>query len=402
MEARRGGRPPQVRPRPTTPGPARVRIRPATPSSSRLSRHRTIERRRGLPLAAKLALGGSVAVLAWVCLLVGLNLVGPTVSAFAGGLGGMVGSLTHLAATPSPSPSGVISDAPSIEPPDRPVTNAPSVDLSVRMPPAIVGLEGYSCRLWVALANAQPTVVTVTRVGGTSTLVFPAVTLSKGANTFTATIIGPAGESAPSAAVVVTQDASKPKITIAAPANGSATPGATVTVKGKTLAGSQVRVQNDANGATASVAADTGGVFSTKLAVAPGANNITVTVTSPAGNSNTATTTVTRGTGQLRVTLTSTVYQFDSKRLPVKATFSAAVVGADGKAVEGASALFTVTVPGLQPLVSSEMTTDKGGGASFSATIPSGAMAGSGLATVLITLPTGTQTTTAKAVLTVR
>ena len=62
MEARRGGRPSQVRPRPSSPG-TRGRIRPASPSPNRLSRHRSLERRRGLPLIAKLGFAGGVIVL---------------------------------------------------------------------------------------------------------------------------------------------------------------------------------------------------------------------------------------------------------------------------------------------------------------------------------------------------
>ena len=114
--------------------------------------------------------------------------------------------------------------------------------------------------------------------------------------------------------------------------------------------------------------------------------------TDPAGNSNTATITVTKGAGKLHVTLTGTVYQFNSKRLPTNVKFTAVVVGADGKRVAGASALFTVSVPGLQPLVSSPITTNASGTATFSSTVPKGASAGSGLATVFITMPTGTQT----------
>ena len=83
-------------------------------------------------------------------------------------------------------------------------------------------------------------------------------------------------------------------------------------------------------------------------------------------------------------------------------TFTATVVGADGSRVAGASALFTVSVPGLQPVVSAPIITDQRGVASFTTSIPKGAMAGSGLTTVLITLPTGSQTATDRAVLTVR
>ena len=403
MEARRGGRPSQVRPRPSSPG-TRGRIRAAAPSPNRLSRHRSLERRRGIPLVAKFAMAGGILVLGWFCLMIGLGLIGPAVSSLVKGFGDMVGSLTHVIGSPTPSASGVVSGAPVIEPPDSTTTNTASVDLTVQLPATVVGLPGYTCRLYVTVPNADPTIVTETPVGGTSTLVLSKVGLAKGPNTFTASVIGPGGESAKSKPVTLTLDVAKPKVTITSPKNGSTvkSTSTSVTVKGKTQPASAVRLQNDANGATATDTADDTGLFSAGIAIAAGPNTITITVTDPAGNGNTATITVVKGSGSLHVTLSGTVYQFNRKNLPTNVKFTAVVVGADGKRVSGATALFTVSVPGLQPLVSSPITTNSNGSATFSTTIPKGAMAGAGLATVLITMPTGTQTATDRAVLTVR
>ena len=347
-------------------------------------------------------MGGGILVLGWFCLMIGLGLVGPAVSSLVKGFGSMVGSIAQIASSPSPSASGVVSGAPIIEPPDSNTTNTASVDLTVQLPATVVGLQGYTCRLYVTLPNGQPTIVTETPVGGTATLVFSSVPLAKGQNTFTASVRGPGGESAKSKPMTISLDVSKPKISITSPKNGSTTKGTTVTVKGKTQPASDVRIQNDANGATATDTADDTGLFSAVIAVAAGSNTLTVTVTDPAGNGNTATITVTKGAGALHVTLSGTAYQFTRKKLPTHVTFTAVVVGADGKRVAGATALFTVSVPGLQPLVSSPITTNANGTATFSTTIPKGAMIGSGLATVLITMPTGTRTATDRAVLTVR
>ena len=401
MDARRGGRLTQVRPRPSSPGKSRGRIRSAAPSPTRLSHHRDIERRRGLPLVAKLGLAGGVLVLAWFCLQVGLGLVGPAVSSLVGSFGDALGSLTHFVSAPSPSPSGLVSDAPEIEPQD-PTTNVASVDITVRLPAAIVGLDGYTCRLYVTLPNAKPAIVTEAPVGAASTRVLPTVALAKGQNTFTATVVGPGGESAASKPVTVTLDVSKPKVTITAPKNGAAVKSASVTVKGKTQAASEVRIRNDANGVTASATADDTGVFSAAIAVAAGPNKLTVTVTDPAGNGNSASITVSRGAGKLSVSLSSSVYRFNSKRLPASMTLTAIVMGADGKPVAGATALFTVSVPGLPAVVSPLIHTNSAGRAKFTTSIPKGAMAGTGPATVEITMPTGTQTATDRLVLTVR
>ncbi|MHB8958775.1 MAG: hypothetical protein ACYDAN_04005, partial [Candidatus Limnocylindrales bacterium] len=383
--------------------PARGRLRPGSPSPTRLSRHRDIDRRRGLPLPVKLGMAGGILVLAWFCLMIGLGIIGPAVSSLVKGFGTMVASMTHITDSPSPSASGLVSDAPVIEPPDQPTTNVASADLTVLLPAAVVGLDGYSCRLYVTLPNAQPAVVAEAPVKGTSTLVFSTLTLAKGLNTFTATIVGPSGvESAQSKAVTVTLDVSKPKITITSPKNGASVKGTSVTVKGTTQPLSEVQIQDDANNAIVKDTADDAGVFSASITIAAGPNNLTISVTDPAGNGNTATIKVTRGSGTLGVTLSSTVYTFSRKSLPANVTFTAVVIGADGKPVAGATALFTVSVPGIPALVSPLITTNGSGKATFSATVPKGVMAGAGVADVLITMPNGNQTTTDHVALTVR
>ena len=57
----------------------------------------------------------------------------------------------------------------------------------------------------------------------------------------------------------------------------------------------------------------------------------------------------------------------------------------DGRRLSGATALFTVSVPGIEAIVSGEVTTDGNGIATFSTNVPSGATKGGGLATVLVT-----------------
>jgi hypothetical protein len=402
MEPRRGGRPSQVRPRPPSSGrPVPAKVRPASPSPTRLARHRRIERRRGLPLVAKLLLGSSVVVLGGLMLVVGMGAVGPVVSSAVKSFGGLVASVGNTVSSQAPASSGSISDAPTLDPPDQPYTNASAVNITAHVPASVAGQGGYTLRLWVTGPSTAATVVTEVPIGQTSVLVIPNVALVKGKNDFQATVVGPAGESAKSAIVSWILDVSKPAVQVISPANGSAITTDTTVVKGKTQAASSVRIQDAANGATTTVVSDKNGLFSATIAIASGSNQITVTVTDPAGNTNAATITVTRGTGKLKVALTSTAYQFQASKLPTKITLTAVVTGADGHRLAGASALFTVSVPGLQAIVSSPVTTNSSGVATFSTSIPKGAMAGSGLATVLITT-SGTQTATDRAVLTVK
>lgn len=342
-------------------------------------------------------MAAGVLILAWFCLMIGIWIVAPAASSLVKGFGGMVASLTHFGSSPSPSVLGVAADAPVIEPVDQPITNVASVDLTVLVPSAVVGLDGYSCRLYVTLPNQKPAIVTEAPVKALSSLVLSSIALAKGVNTFTATVVGPGGvESAPSKPVTVTLDVTKPKITITSPKDGSSVKGTSVAVKGTTQAASDVQIRNAANGATANATADDTGAFTATIAVAAGPNPLTITVTDPGGNDNTATITVSRGTGTASATITGTAYTFNHARLPSSVTFTAVATGADGKPVAGATALFTVTVPQIPALVSPQLTTDARGIATFSVTIPKGAMAGQGVADVLITLPTGTQTLTAQ------
>ena len=92
-------------------------------------------------------------------------------------------------------------------------------------------------------------------------------------------------------------DTSKPKITVISPKNNAQVKQDKVTVKGKSQALAEVRLQNAANGAIATVKAGKDGLWSASLAVANGGNAITITATDPAGNANTAQLNVRKGSG---------------------------------------------------------------------------------------------------------
>jgi hypothetical protein len=68
------------------------------------------------------------------------------------------------------------------------------------------------------------------------------------------------------------------------------------------------------------------------------------------------------------------------------------VTGGDGSRLAGATALFTISIPGLQAIVSPQIPTGGDGTASFSTTIPAGAQTGTGLASVLVTSGAGSGT----------
>jgi hypothetical protein len=385
MSTRRGGRPSQVRPRPPSNGrPQPVRVRPISPSPRRLSPHRRVERRRGLPLVAQALLAVAVVALGASVLWVSSGGIGTILAGLGTAIGGAIDDV-RATSSPSPTPVGVIPDAPAIVPPDKPHTNMDAVDVTVSVPSDVVGRDEYRVRLYVTVEEVEPVLVAEAAVGPTSLLTMPGVPLTKGRNDMTATIVGKAGESDPSSVVTYILDQTAPKVTISSPKEGAAVSRDSVLVKGKTQAESMIVLRNDANGATATTQAGTDGLFEARIALGAGTNGITVTATDPAGNTGSSIVTVRRGSGTLTASLTASSYRLSLKSLPTNLELVVTVTDPDGRALGGATALFTVSIPGLETIVSSEVTTSGNGTAVFRTRIPKGAQVGSGLASVLVT-----------------
>lgn len=385
METRRGGRQSHVRPRPPSNGrPAPVRVRPVAPAPTRLARHRRIDRRRGLPLVLKVSLALAVAALGATVVWVGSGGIGPFVASISSAFEGFADG-AKATATPSPLPTGTLSDAPGVAQPAEPYTSSDVVDVTVNLPSAVVGEEGYVVRLWVTLEDTPSAIVAEVAVGPTSALVIADIELAKGRNDFQASIVGPAGESERSEVITWILDQSPPKVSITSPKDGAAVNRDSVNIKGKTQANSTIVARNEENGATATSRADADGVFSVRVAIAAGINGITVTATDPAGNANSEVLSVRRGSGRLTASLTGSLYRFQASKLPKDVRFTVRVTDPDGRPLSGATALFTITVPGLEAIVSGEITTAGDGTAVFRTRIPKGALRGSGLASVLVT-----------------
>ena len=100
-------------------------------------------------------------------------------------------------ARPSPRPTiAMVADAPLIERPSEPYTKLAAVDLVVIIPPDFVGNAETRLRLYLSLPGQVAAPILEVAIGTTSRVVIPEVELTDGANDFTATLIGPAGESA--------------------------------------------------------------------------------------------------------------------------------------------------------------------------------------------------------------
>jgi len=352
-----------------------------------MDRYRELERRRGLPLPIKLFLAAAVVALGATIVWIGSGAVGPFVSSTVAGIGGFVTEIGGVVSSPAPTAVPDVGDSPTIESPETPYTNEAVTDIIVNVPPAVAGKEGYGIRLYVTLPDQDPEVVAEVAVGALSKLVIPEVALAEGRNDFQATIVGPAGETEASGVATWIMDNLKPKATISSPKDGARIKKSSATLKGKTQPLASIRAQNAANGANAEAVAGDDGLWEAPIALADGSNVITVTVTDLAGNTNTNTITLRRGEGKLSIVLIGSRYRFVASKLPKEVTFSVTVTGSDGQPARGATALFTVSVPGLEAIVSREIKTDAGGVATFATAIPAGAMPGSGLATVLVDTP---------------
>jgi hypothetical protein len=332
-----------------------------------------------------------------------IALIGGVLLVANGGLGKVAavvgttfeGFLTDLTRTPVPSaPAPVVADAPTLETPDEPYTNQPTIDLRGTVPAAVVGQTGDRIRIYVAIGKGQPGVAREVPIGSSQRFLVPGLALSTGTNTFTATILGPNDlESEPSAAVSYILDKTKPKITITSPAANAVVNAKTVLVAGKTQARSTLSIRNQTTNATVAGAADGNGAFSIAVPIGTGSNQIQVTVTDPAGNVNTASLTVRRGTGKLTARLTASFYQVRISKLPESVQLFVTVTDPDGRALQGAQVTFTLAIPGVPAITSSTLTTSSSGKASFTTTIPKGATAGQCSLTVIVDAgPTGKTT----------
>jgi len=346
-----------------------------------LAGHRPIERGKRVPIAVR-------AVLA--VLVVGLG--AGILYVAAGGLGTVVGGITtaigafvdDATATPTPIPSEIpVSTTPNLAQPSEPYTSQAMVDLIVTVPPAIAGRSDHRIRIYLALKDQAPTPIEEVPVGALQQTIVP-VTLTKGTNDFTVTIVGPGGESEASPVVRYVLDVTAPKVTIASPESGAEINRASVEVKGRTQGRSTLIARNAENGQSVSGTAQPDGTFALSVPIALGTNVITIRATDPAGNIGEGKVTVRRGTGKLTASLSASVYRIKRSNLPEPIRLTAVVSDPDGRRLAGAEYTFTLSIPGI-PTVTGGGTTGPDGTAALKTTIPKGATTGQGIATILVT-----------------
>ncbi len=327
----------------------------------------------------------------------GTGQLGRFVAGFGTAFGGIV---DNVAATPTPTPTEAPPiPAPVLNPPVEGYTNQQTIDLTGTIPPQVAGLTDYRIRVYLTLPDQSPAPIQEVAVGSTPQFTVPGVPLVKGANEFTATIVGPEGESQTSATARYVYDISKPKVTITSPEDGATVNAKTVELVGKTQGRSKLIARNEANNSSITGSAATDGSFTLTLPIESGPNGITITATDPAGNVGTLVISVLRGSGELTATLSLSGYRFQVAKLPRQITFTAVVTDPDGHPLEGAGVTYSISIPGI-PVINKDAVTDGTGTAVFETTVPNGAQTGTGIATVLVTT-TDFGTTSARAVFTI-
>jgi len=353
--------------------------------------HRRVERTRRLALPfrflfviAVLSLGGGVLFAATGGLGKAAEAIGSTFSGF----------VADLTATPLPSTQPLSeSTTPLLDEPAEPYTNQPTIDLVGSIPDELVGAGKGRIRVYVALGDQDPGVVTQIPVGRTSRFIVPGVTLIEGTNAFTATIVGPGGESDPSPVVTYVFDATKPRITLASPKDGAVVNAKSVQVVGQTQPRSQLRVRNATTGASSIGQADASGHFSVILAIGDGTNDIGITAVDPAGNENHLVLAVRYGSGALGASLSGSASQVKLSSLPALTQLTVVVSDPDGRPLEGARVTFSLTVPNVSAITSPTLETGGDGTATWSTLIPRGAKTGQVSATVIVQTSQYGQTT---------
>lgn len=335
-----------------------------------------------MPLPASLALAVAVLALAGVVLATVSGALPRVVATIGTAFGGITETVF---ASPTPDLTAVpIPAAPTLVAPESPYTNVATATIAGTVPLEVVGRSDHRIRVYVAVPDHEAVPVTEVPVGVTPSFVVPDLPLEKGRNDVTATLVGPGGESEPSAIVTYVLDTSKPKVTISSPKNGAIVNGATVTIKGKTQGRATVLARNEANGTATSAEAKSDGTFQVKVPIVAGPNGISVTATDLAGNVGVpAVVSVRRGSGSLTVALSASAYRVAVGALPRTIELRAVVTDPDGRTLRGETVQFALTLPGV-PAITGDGVTGTGGRATFRTTIPAGATVGSGLATAFV------------------
>ena len=383
-----------VRPKP--PSVDRLPTRPIqaeAPPPGALRRYGPIRREQRIPLPIALALTGGAIVLAVVTVVVGAGLLGGIVGGISSAFGDAMTKISSQAPA-SAAPSGVALDTPVLDTPDNSgYTNLTPTAIRGSIPGMAIGKDGYSVIVYRLASDGGRQRVAQVTVGATTHFVTPAIPLAEGQNVFAATLDTPTGEGQPSPPITIVLDTTPPALKVTSPAANAKLTAASVDVVGLTDPGATVTIRNEQapGGASSNQVTGTDGKFRLNIPVIAGSNTVDLTAIDLAGNATNISFTLNRSYGKLAAHLSASPSKFSASSLTsLKLTVHATSV--NGGPLANAKVTFTVTVYGLGPIVSPELTTDANGAATWTVSI-SGEAAGTGQVSALVISPAGDQVT---------
>jgi Glucodextranase, domain B len=383
MTSRRGAS--HVRPRPPSSGRPVQAVKVRAPDSRRVRQHRGLDARRPrAPLVTRTLLAISVVLLAGAAFVVASGGIGAILSSLGAAFDSAVGRIT---ATPVPDSTLPPTDSPRIASPDQPYTNEEMVNLAITVPAEAIGDPAATIRIYLALEGLEPAAVGDWPVGSTSLMVIP-FQLEKGRNIISATLVrSTTDESEHSPSVTWILDLNPPKINIQSPEDGEDVETPDALIRGSTQAETTLVARNAANSASISTVAARDGSFEFQLPLVQGDNEIEITATDPAGNQNAKTLTLVQGSTEMRINLRASSYTISVKHHPSSLQLVVVVHDPSGDPIAGATAFFTLQIPGLAP-ISNELVTGADGRATFTTPLIGELSTGGGVGTVLVTSET--------------
>ena len=269
------------------------------------------------------------------------------------------------------APSGVVLDTPVLDAPDNGgYTNQTPVPIQGGVPGAALGKTGYSVIVYRTDKAGTRQQVAQVSVGTTTQFITPPIALTEGSNVFMATLDTPGGEGQPSPPVTYILDTTPPTITVTSPAQNAWFRVASVAVTGQTDPGITITIRNEqvTGGAQTNQTVGADGKFNLTVPLVAGSNTIDLTATDQAGNGSNSSLTVNRTYGQLAAHLSASPAKFSSSS-PTLVTLTVHATSANGGPLANAKVTFTITIYGLGPIVSPELTTDATGTATWQVSI---------------------------------
>ncbi len=347
---------------------------------------------------ASLTLGRRIGVL------VVLAALGGAIILAAGGVGGGAGeqgavivpqpTASSLVATVTPAPTATpLPDPPAVAPvlvtPKRVLLTSRTTDLRVGVPRDEVTWGGLEVRIYRGTKKLASTRIARRDLTGNGRVVLRDVPLRRGGNRLAAVFANAGGEGPRSRAMDLTVDDQAPRFERLAPRPGTTLNAAAIEVKGTTEPGLEVLVRNLATGSRAVLPTTATGRFSTQVGLARGRNTLSISTRDAAGNSREERRLVIRGDGRTSVDLKLSRDTLRARKLPRTITARATVLDADGQPVKDARVVFTAAIDGMQAFTYEGRTGADGVAAWSGLRVTDRAVAGKGLVSVDVTMPTG-------------